>query len=88
MAESVALYLQDAHDLRDGLDFGSMLNKKVRCGVAGRESPGARCDCSDGCLCRSDRKNQSRFRCHQQLDTDIGLLAATFLTWMIWLPTA
>ena len=63
MAERVALYLQDAHDLRDGLDYVRYAEAHGFEAVWQAEfAAGARCDRAHGCLRRGDRTPQNRLR--------------------------
>ena len=62
MFQRVALYLQDAHDLRDGLDYVRYAEEKGFEAVWQAESSiSTRCNCAHGCLCCSNQSNQNWF---------------------------
>ena len=62
MAQRVALYLQDLHDLRDGLDYVRYAEEKGFEAVWQAESrTRARCHCADGRLRRGHATDQSWF---------------------------
>lgn len=62
MSERVALYLQDAHDLREGLDFVQYAEDRGFRSVWQAESRfGERRNCTNGCLRSSDKSNPYRF---------------------------
>ena len=69
MTERVALYLQDAHDLRDGLDYVKYAEERGFEAVWQAESRLVRdAIVPNGCVCCCDQKDQSRIWRHQQLD--------------------
>lgn len=52
MSNRVSLYLQDAHDLRDGLDYVRYAEQKgFEVCLAGRITPGQGCSGTDGGIC-------------------------------------
>ena len=69
MKERVALYLQDAHDLRDGLEYVQYAEKKGFEAVWQAESRLVRdAIVPMAAYAAGDREDQDRFRRHQQLD--------------------
>ena len=69
----VALYLQDAHDIRDGIELcAAGRGGRVRRRLAGRQPPRARRRRADGGVRRGDRPDQDRLRRHRHLDPQRG----------------
>ena len=68
-----ALYLQDAHPIREGMDLRAVRRGQgLRRGVAGREPPRARGDGADGRVRRRDRAHQGRLRRGRLLEPQPG----------------